>query len=760
VKTVVKVILLLSFLTFLNAQTTSIKGTVTDSESGKPIAGAEVQLVSGKIIATTDHQGKFQISNVLIGEQVLELSHVGYKNVRLDINLLNEQDLELSVKLVEAILHSVEEIITEADRPGPHIGLKIDSKTVAQAIPDDIGNYFRQFPNTCSIKKGAFCGDPVIRGTTGDQLNLQVDNGIKVVGGCPNRMDPATAHMQSEDLQMVEVFSGPYTVRFGPNMSGLVNMVMQKPQNYNRFELHSSLEGGFETISEGNKARLTINGGSEKINFYLNGGYKNFRDYKDAKGNKVPANYYAQDYSLKLGVNFTATQRLQFSARESRHKDVSYPALPMDAQKTNTHIYALDYFAQTRNQIIPSIRAKFYVADVEHIMTNLTRPDRGMDGLSDTETDNLGGRLELELKLFSLDRFYVGSEIHHLRMNGIRQRDGRPGTMMFGKHFEDVIWPQARNNHLGIFAEMIKAVNSRVLLTAGTRFDADTYQGRNFDQSFLSFYPDSETDADFKNMSLHFGAEYSLSDENSISLKLGQGIRSPAVKELYINRFNIGRDGFEYLGNPELKPEQNRQIDVAFSRTTEKYELKTSVFYSSMKNFISAKHDPTIAKVMKNVPGVKRIINLQSVFRTGAEVRFDYHFSPALLFSNSIGYTYAQNSSFNEPLMEIPPLEYNMTATYNFLRDKGYLRLDGRWASAQNRISSSFAETQTPGFNVWNLSLSFNLTNSISMKSGIENIFNKYYYEHLNRTLKYTGMTGMHLYEPGRNVFFYLKYGF
>jgi len=415
---------------------------------------------------------------------------------------------------------------------------------------------------------------------------------------------------------------------------------------------------------------------------------------------------------------------------------------------------------QNRYSLIPSLQAKLYVADVEHVMTNLTRSDRAMDGISDTETDNVGGRLEIELKAFSLDRFFVGSELYRLNMNGIRKRDGRPGTMMAGKHFEDVIWPQARNDHFGFFTEMIKSLNSRFLLSAGARYDSDSYRGGHFDQSFLALYPGSNTKVNFSNLSFHFGTEYLLSNNNSFTLKLGQGLRSPSVKELYINRFNIGRDGYEYLGNPNLKPEQNRQVDLAFLSSREKYDLSATIFYSSMKNYISAKYDPTLPKVMKSVPGVKRIVNINDAFRAGGEMRFEYFYSSTLSINNSIAYTYAQNVTDNEPLMEIPPLEYKMSARYNFSEDKNYVRLEGRFVADQTRISRAFAETKTSGFNVWNISAGYKITNKIGLIAGIDNIFNQYYYEHLNRSLKYTGMAGQHLYEPGRNIYLYLKFGF
>ncbi|KAA3613892.1 MAG: TonB-dependent receptor [Calditrichaeota bacterium] len=756
-----KYITILCFLlcNTLLAQQASIQGMITDKKTGKALQGVEISLPSIQKGSVSDVNGQFLISNIPAGKYLIQSSHIGFKNIQKNITLAENQVLDLSFAMQESILKSVEEIIVEADRADNGLGFEVSSAMLKANTPDDIGDFFREIPNTSAIKKGAFCADPVIRGTTGEQLNLQVDNGIKIVGGCPNRMDPATAHMQSEDLQKIEVITGPYSVRFGPNMSGLVNMVMQKPENYSQFEIHSSFEGGYETISEGSKSRFTVNGGNNQLNFYLNAGIKNFKDYEDAKGNVIPANYEAQDYSFKTGYNFLSNHRLQFSARESRHKDVSYPALPMDAENTDTHIYALDYLMQGHSERLSTIQAKIYMANVEHLMGNLQRTDRTMDGISDTETKNFGARFEMQLTLPALDQLYIGSEFYSLNMDGLRTRSGIVGTMMEGIKFEEKIWPDAQQTHLGVFSEAKKSFSYDFLFSAGLRFDADSYQGDDFDDIFLSFYPGVNTSVDFDNVSFHGGVEYLLKQGQAISLKAGQGVRSPAIKELYINRFNTGNDGFEYLGNPLLEPEQNRQLDLTYSAQGDKYRLAATVFYSKMENYISAEFAPDIPVVMKTVPGVKQIINIDEAERKGGEFKLDYNLTPALSISNIFAYTHGQNITTDEPLMEIPPFEYKLSANYNF-GSKNFIRINGRIVAEQTRISDSFKETETPGFNVWDVSTGYEIYNNFSLIAGVENVFDTWYREHLNRRLKYTGMAGQYFYEPGRNVYLYLKYEF
>ena len=73
-----------------------------------------------------------------------------------------------------------------------------------------------------------------------------------------------------------------------------------------------------------------------------------------------------------------------------------------------------------------------------------------------------------------------------------------------------------------------------------------------------------------------------------------------------------------------------------------------------------------------------------------------------------------------------------------------------RIVNAQNYTSEAFYETHTPGFCLFDFSVNYNPVKYINFSAGVNNIFNKAYYEHLNR--KIIGSTEK-LYEPGRVVF-------
>jgi iron complex outermembrane receptor protein len=77
-----------------------------------------------------------------------------------------------------------------------------------------------------------------------------------------------------------------------------------------------------------------------------------------------------------------------------------------------------------------------------------------------------------------------------------------------------------------------------------------------------------------------------------------------------------------------------------------------------------------------------------------------------------------------------------------------------RAVATQKQVSDAAYEESTPGFVLAGISLSWEPLKLIRLTAGISNLFNKAYYEHLNRRI--IG-SGGNFYEPGRTVFMNLK---
>ena len=71
----------------VQAQTGIVSGTVTDSESGDVLAGANVVIEGTTLGAAADADGNYSISNVAAGTVTVSASVIGYEDGSQTVNL-------------------------------------------------------------------------------------------------------------------------------------------------------------------------------------------------------------------------------------------------------------------------------------------------------------------------------------------------------------------------------------------------------------------------------------------------------------------------------------------------------------------------------------------------------------------------------------------------------------------------------------------------------------------------------------------------
>lgn len=72
------------------AAPTGLKGTIVDARSGRPIGDANVLLEEQGIMVTSDAEGHFQISNAQSGSDVLSIIAYGYRDYRMEVDILRD----------------------------------------------------------------------------------------------------------------------------------------------------------------------------------------------------------------------------------------------------------------------------------------------------------------------------------------------------------------------------------------------------------------------------------------------------------------------------------------------------------------------------------------------------------------------------------------------------------------------------------------------------------------------------------------------
>ena len=738
------------------AQESSIKGEITD-ENGKPLEHVIVNLQNSEKFTETNKKGEFQIE---AGQNDLALiSHMNYKSKT--IALTNG-----IIIVLEEVTIQLNNIIIKADPFGDIAQSEVvydDIKATTQ--PRNVSDLFKDIPGFGIQKRGAYASEPFFRAFKYEQLNVQYDGGMKILNACPNRMDPITTHVIPEEIERIEIIRGPFTVRFGQNYGGIINMV-SKSINNQKTGFSGNLETGYETNGNNFTTRGTFVYKKEKFDLELNGSYRDYGDYTDGNGVEVPSSFKSTDYSIKFGYNPADNQRFKFTWRQSFGRDIKHAGLMMDSPYDDSYLAGLDYKITDVSDMISAITFKGFYSHVDHLMTNEDRPSfKATEASSNVFATVYGGKTEFiltpsdKLNIFTgLDANFIAREGDRIRLVKIMNGNVLPMPM----EKIDKIWQDSEVNDIGVFAEGKYKVSDKTVITAGLRSDFISASINDPEQDFLDLYAEN---GEIKDQSeVNFSGNLSLAykvNRTEWQFAFGRGVRTAAMIERYINHFNVGADPYEYVGNPYLDPEINNQFEISVKQRFDQFDFGATVFYSFLNDYITAVVDESLPrKFMPTVPPIyaKRYINVDKAIQTGFEAYFNYHLTSSLSFLSDISYTYGQNKDFDEPLPQITPLTAHLSL--NFEKEKYWLNFKSRFVNEQDRIAESFREEVSPGFATFDISGGFKPINGLTVGAAVLNIFDAAYYEHLNFTYKNSNLLSGRIYEPGRNFTIYLNYNF
>jgi len=746
----------MQFAVILNAQQSAMSGVISDN-NGNAIENAVIKLEGSERFTESDMYGKFTI-NANTGD-FIEISHVAYKSKKLKME--NNMIILLDDKAIE-----LDAIIVKADPMKDITGSTIIYDDItATTQPRNVSDLFKDIPGFGIQKRGAYASEPVFRSFKYEQLNVQYDGGMKILHACPNRMDPITTHVIPEEIEKIELVKGPFTVRFGQNFGGIINLVTKSVNNkQNGFS--GNIETGYETNGNNFTTRGSFLYKKDKFDITLNGSYRDYGDYTDGEGTEVPSSFKTTDYSVRVGYNPTDNQRVKFTWRQSFGRDIDHAGLMMDSPWDDSYLAGLDYKITELSPMISSLMFKGFYSYVDHLMTNEDRPSfKATDAASNVFATTYGGKAEVTITPSDKLNIFTGLDANLIARDGDRIRiikimNGNPLPEPMTK--VDKIWQDSELNDIGVFAEGKYKVSDRSVLTAGLRSDFISAAINDPEKDFLELHGENGVIKDQSEVNISGNISYVYNiNQTQLQFAFGRGMRTASMIERFINHFNIGIDPYEYVGNPYLDPEINNQFEFSVNQRFTKIDLGATVFYSFMKDYITAIVDESLPrKFMPTVPPIyaKRFINIDNAMQTGFEFYLNYNITNSLSFLSDVSYTYGQNKDFDEPLPQVAPLTAHLSLKYE--KEKYWINFKSRLVDSQDRISETFKETETPGFATFDISGGVKPFKGMTVGAAVLNIFDKGYYEHLNFSYKNSNIMSGRILEPGRNFTIYLNYSF
>jgi iron complex outermembrane receptor protein len=701
----------------------TVQARVLDAETDQPVPGATVR-VDGTTRGAAAGSDGLVVLLLQPGDDLLLVTAVGYAPLR-----LRADDLAGDLRLVpEATL--LDDVTVEGERR------VAGSPSAPARTPSTTEDLLARLPGVRLIQRANFAAEPVVRGYSGAQIALTID-GMPVYGACVDKMDPASSYVEPENLRAVEVTKGAGDLSNGSQIGGSVDLRSERP----RFgaPLAVEAEAGVESNGLARRVRGAASGSVGRVAVRASGSYRGSGDYAPGgRGALAVSGYEKRNFAGAAAVRLADGHQLSGQVIADDAWLVGYPALLMDAVLAEARIGSLAY--EGRGALgFHHLEARLYANRVDHYMDDRYRDVlqrevmRGMYMPMGGYTAVLGARTEA-MRTVGGTAVTLTADGHRLRQFGdMVMYSLYPGIRdMVLLNVGDV---EARNGSVALKLE--RPITPRLTVSASGRIDG-TARGVEREEMRQLFQRRTGEDDVSRRLfvpSASLSATYALAPNARLRLTLADAGRLPSVVEQYGHYVYNYVDGYFYTGDPDLKPERSRQVELGLAYASRRFALEASAFAHQLRNVVVGLADnDVVAGLSGSTYRFRLYDNARRGYVVGGEASALAPLGFGFEAAASVSAAFGQNASFDEPLPMIPPV--GGVASLRYDRRAFFGEVETRWALRQGRVARfTYAERPTDGFAVFALRGGWKATggawSGLYVQAGVENLLDTYYQEHL-----------------------------
>jgi len=621
----------------------------------------------------------------------------------------------------------------------------------------DIGEILSNlFPEINHIRKGGTANDITIRGFGRDNINVLID-GQRIYGACPNRMDPPIFHMSTRQVKEVQILEGPFDVENQGSLAGVVNLISKDPEKGRGGSLFFTggyfnyLHGGFDGYVGNDLVRVLVGYSKQYSKPYESGEGKKITQYANYKTSELDHTAFDIDNAwTKLVITPDSENEIKINYAFDEAKDVLYPYLLMDAVYDRTHRINGDYYIKSLG-----VKISAYWNFVKHDMQDRWRTSsigwsRGYKMRTLAKTKTYGAKLEKDLKVGDI-KLKAGIDAYLRNWKADNQLTTLDNSGMI---------PDVDIKNVGAYIKGAKPIGN-LIISGGLRLDrtkseADrTALGTANNQLYDSYYNSYDLSQTDTYLSGNIVARYKINKRSSVYIGFGHTVRVPDPEERFI-ALKKPMTMPNWVGNPNLDPTKNNEVDAGFEYYWGLFGIKGNLFYSDLTDYIYLTSINPIRYETKPALSYQNI----DAHIYGGDITAVGMLTDTVSVEAGVAYQRGKKDSGNytdSDLAEIPPLKTRLAVKY----DNGTVfgQVEGIYASPQEDVDTDLNEQKTKSYYVVNIKTGINAGNRAFIGIGIDNLFDKNYYTHLSY-LRNPFSSGSKVPEPGRFVYMNVSYKF
>ncbi|WP_080401716.1 TonB-dependent copper receptor [Burkholderia ubonensis] len=599
-------------------------------------------------------------------------------------------------------------------------------KTPRQPLPaSDGADYLKTIPGFASIRSGGTNGDAVLRGMFGSRLNI-LANGMPTLGACPGRMDAPTSYIAPESYDKLTVVKGPQTVLYGPGASAGTVLFERTTRRFDKpgMRFDGSLVGGSYGRNDQN---IDVTAGTPDVYGRVTANHAHSDDYEDGNGRTVPSQWDKWNADAALGWTPDDHTRVELTAGGGDGY-ARYAGRGMDGAHFRRETFGLSFDKQHIGDVLERIEARVYYNEADHVMDNYTlrMPDptssMPMRMASEVRRRTLGARAAATFRFGDDFKLVAGVDAQSNRLDS-RSAMGR-------QDYADKPWnAQTTMWNTGAFGELTWYASDASRVIGGARVDYASARDKRPTTGGMMGKPNPTFDDD-RSRVLPSGFIRYERDLAALPVTwyagIGHAERFPDYWELFsakrgpagaVNAFSA------------VKPEKTTQLDIGAQYRSERLDAWVSAYAGYVQDFILFNY----AAGMMGSTTQATNVNAQIM---GGEAGVAWRPVAPLRVETSLAYAWGRNVATGDPLPQMPPLEARFGVEYT----RGAWSAGGLWrvVASQHRYALNEGNVvgkdfgPSAGFGVLSLHAQYNVSKTVQLSVGVDNVLNKAYTEHLN----------------------------